>query len=77
MAIKDHKSLQDSRILLVEDDKSIRLTGSETLSSEGFKIMSNNIADRENREELKTIKAALDRLEGVNTVDIYAESESD
>ena len=38
--------------------------------------MSNNIADRENREELKTIKAAFDRLEGVNTVDIYAESES-
>ena len=36
MAIKDHKSLQDSRILLVEDDKSIRLTVSETLSSEGF-----------------------------------------
>ena len=36
MAIKDHKSLQDSRILLVEDDKSIRLTVSETLSSEGL-----------------------------------------
>ena len=46
--------------------------------SESFKILSTNIADRENREELKTIKAALalDRLEGVNTVDIYAESES-
>ena len=40
MAIKDHKSLQDSRILLVEDDKSIRLTVSETLSSEGFKVSS-------------------------------------
>jgi len=37
--------------------------------------MSNNIADIENREELRTIKAALDRLEGVSTVDIYAESE--
>ncbi len=36
--------------------------------------MSNNIADRENREELRTIKAALDRLEGVGTVDIFAES---
>jgi len=35
----------------------------------------NNISDKENREELRTIKAALDRLEGVNTVDIYAESE--
>ena len=40
MAIKDHKSLQDSRILLVEDDKSIRLTVSETLSSEGFRVSS-------------------------------------
>ena len=40
MAIKDHKSLQDSRILLVEDDKSIRLTVSETLISEGFRVSS-------------------------------------
>ena len=40
MAIKDHKSLQDSRILLVEDDKSIRLTVSETLCSEGFRVSS-------------------------------------
>ena len=40
MAIKDHKSLQDSRILLVEDDKSIRLTVSETLIREGFKVSS-------------------------------------
>ena len=40
MAIKDHKSLQDSRILLVEDDKSIRLTVSESLISEGFKVSS-------------------------------------
>ena len=38
MAIKDHKSLQDSIILLVEDDKSIRLTVSETLNSEGFRV---------------------------------------
>ena len=42
---------------------------------ESFKIMSNNIAGRENREELRTIKAALDRLEGGTTFDIYAESE--
>ena len=32
--------MQDSRILLVEDDKSIRLTVSETLSSEGFRVLS-------------------------------------
>ena len=43
--------------------------------AESFKIMSNNIANRENREELRTIKAALDRLEGGTTFDIYAESE--
>jgi len=36
--------------------------------------MSNNIAYRENREELREIKTALDRLEGANTFDIYAES---
>ena len=40
MAIKDHKSLQDSKILLVEDDKSIRLTVSETLNCEGFRVLS-------------------------------------
>ena len=44
--------------------------------AESFKIMINNIADRENREELRTIKAALDRLEGGTTFDIFAESES-
>ena len=37
--------------------------------------MSSYIADRENREELKSIKSALDRLEGANTFDIYAETE--
>ena len=42
---------------------------------ESFKIMSNNIAGRENREELKSIKSALDRLEGANTYDIFAESD--
>ena len=40
MTIKDHKSLQGSKILLVEDDKRIRLTVSETLNSEGFKVSS-------------------------------------
>ena len=38
--------------------------------------MSNKIADRENREELKSIKSALDRLEGANTFDILAESDN-
>ena len=39
MAIKDHKSLQGSKILLVEDDKSIRLTVSESLKGEGFQVL--------------------------------------
>ena len=39
MAIKDHKSLQGSKILLVEDDKSIRLTVSESLKGEGFEVL--------------------------------------
>ena len=33
------------------------------------------ITDREIREELRTTKAELDRLEGGSTFDIYAESE--
>jgi len=37
--------------------------------------MSSNIADRENREKLRTFKAALDRLEGGSTFDIFAKSE--
>ena len=44
--------------------------------AESFKIMSNNIADRENREELRTIKAELDRLESATAFDIFAESEN-
>ena len=39
MTIKDHKSLQGSKILLVEDDKSIRLTVSESLKGEGFEVL--------------------------------------
>ena len=39
MTIKDHKSLHGSKILLVEDDKSIRLTVSESLKSEGFQVL--------------------------------------
>jgi len=39
MTIKDHKSLQDSKILLVEDDKIIRLTVSESLKGEGFQVL--------------------------------------
>ena len=38
MAVKEHKSLQGSNILLIEDDKSIRLTVTESLVSEGFEV---------------------------------------
>ena len=40
-----------------------------------LKWLENIIADRENREELREIKTGLERLEGANTFDIYAESE--
>jgi len=40
-------------------------------------FLQRGVIDRENREELKTIKAALDRLEGANTFDILAESEDE
>ena len=39
-----------------------------------FKMTRKYFADRENREELREIKTGLDRLEGANTFDIYAES---
>ena len=41
-----------------------------------LKWLENIIADRDNREELREIKTGLDRLEGANTFDIYAESEN-
>ena len=65
-----------ARLVALGLDRNTRPYAAIQAISESFKILSTNIADRENREELKTIKAALDRLEGVNTVDIYAESES-
>ena len=40
------------------------------------RIIGNIIAYKKYREELREIKTALDRLEGANTFDIYAESEN-
>ena len=40
-----------------------------------LKWLENIIADRDNREELREIKTELERLEGANTFDIYAELE--
>ncbi len=42
--------------------------------AESFKIISNNLVDKENREELKGIKAALGKLEHTNTYDIWVET---
>ena len=39
MAAKEHKSLQGSKILLIEDDKSIRLTVTQSLVSKGFEVL--------------------------------------
>ena len=74
--IADHAPALAARLVELGLDRNTRPYAAIQAISESFKILSTNIADRENREELKTIKAALDRLEGVNTVDIYAESES-
>ena len=74
--IADHAPALAQRLVELGLDRNTRPYAAIQAISESFKILSTNIADRENREELKTIKAALDRLEGVNTVDIYAESES-
>ena len=64
-----------ARLVELGLDRTIRPYAVIQAIAESFKIMSNNIADRENREELREIKTALDRLEGANTFDIYAESE--
>ena len=74
--IADHAPALAARLVELGLDRNTRPYAAIQAISESFKILSTNIADRENREELKTIKAGLDRLEGVNTVDIYAESEN-
>ena len=74
--IADHAPALAARLVELGLDRTTRPYAAIQAIAESFKIMSNNIADRENREELRTIKAALDRLEGVNTLDIFAESES-
>ena len=73
--IADNAPALAVRLVELGLDRTTRPYAAIQAIAESFKIMSNNIADRENREELRTIKAALDRLEGVSTVDIYAESE--
>ena len=67
---------QAARLVELGLDRTTRPYAAIQAIAESFKIMSNNIADRENREELREIKTALDRLEGSNTFDIYAESEN-
>ena len=61
MAAKEHKSLQGSKILLIEDDKSIRLTVTESLVSEGFEVLN-----------FKDGSSALDFIlgEGIKDIDL-------
>ena len=73
--IADHAPALAARLVELGLDRATRPYAAIQAISESFKIMSSNIADRENREELKSIKSALDRLEGANTFDIYAETE--
>ena len=73
--IADHAPALAERLVELGLDRNTRPYAAIQAISESFKIISTNIADRENREELKNIKSALDRLEGANTYDIYAESD--
>ena len=73
--IADHAPALAARLVELGLDRNTRPYAAIQAISESFKILSTNIADRENREELKSIKSALDRLEGANTFDIYAESD--
>ena len=73
--IADHAPQLAARLVELGLDRNTRPYAAIQAIAESFKIMSNNIADRENREELKSIKSALDRLEGANTYDIFAESD--
>ena len=63
-----------ARLVELGLDRTTRPYAAIQAIAESFKIMSNNIADIENIEELKSIKSALDRLEGANTYDIFGES---
>ena len=74
-SIDPQKPALAARLVELGLDRTTRPYAAIQAIAESFKIMSNNIADRENREELKSIKSALDRLEGANTFDILAESD--
>ena len=74
--IADHAPALAERLVKLGLDRNTRPYAAIQAISESFKIISTNIADRENREELKNIKSALDRLEGTNTYNIFAESKS-
>ena len=73
--IADHAPALAARLVELGLDRTTRPYAVIQAIAENFKIMSHNIADRENREEISSIKSALDRLEGGSTFDIFAESE--
>ena len=72
--ISDNAPALAARLVEIGLDKTTRPYAAIQALAESFKIISNNLADKENREELKGIKAALDKLEHTNTYDIWAET---
>ena len=72
--ISDNAPALAARLVEIGLDRSTRPYAAIQAIAESFKIISNNIADKENRDELKEIKQALDKLEGGNTYDIFAET---
>ena len=72
--ISDNAPALAARLVEIGLDKTTRPYAAIQAIAESFKIISNNLADKENREELKGIKAALDKLEHTNTYDIWAET---
>ena len=72
--IADHAPALAARSVELGLDRTTRPYAAIQAIAESFKIISNNLADKENREELKGIKAALDKLEHTNTYDIWAET---
>ena len=74
--ISDHAPQLAARLVELGLDRNTRPYAAIQAIAESFKILHQNVADRENREELKLIKTALDRIEGSTTFDIYAEGSS-
>ena len=83
MTTKDHKSLQGSKIILVEDDKSIRLTVGESLKGEGFQVLTfkdglgaSDFISNNNRNDIDLIILDL-MLPGLNGLELCRKIRND